>query len=134
MQTRNPIIAAKLLNDAADQTMLAENNIAVDRLTPNTLWSTYASVDSALIQPWVRGCLGCAAFSCRIVTKHDEEDSGDHHPDWCDEKVHEQLGAGLWAKSVSEGRDAGKEVHAPIEEERLKEQVGLEQRRVVCKS
>lgn len=35
----------------------------------------------------VRGCPDCAAFGGRIVTKHDEEENGDYHPDWCGEEV-----------------------------------------------
>jgi hypothetical protein len=59
-----------------------------------------------LIQPLVRGCPGCAAFGSSIVTKLDEEDNGDHHPHWCDEEVHQQLGTGFWAKTAGEVRGA----------------------------
>ena len=78
----------------------------------------------------VRGCPGCAALGSSIVTKLDEEDNGDHHPDWCDEEVHQQLGTGFWAETAGEVRDAGQETFAPREEESPEEQVRLGQSQV----
>ena len=106
--------------------MLVENNIAVDRLTPNGLWSTYASVGSTLVQGWFAAAPDCAAFGCSIVTKHDEEDNGVDHSNWCDEEVREQLGFGFWAQAAGQGRDGGEEIRA-----RRKEEIGPVKTQVV---
>lgn len=72
---------------------------------------------------------GCAAFDCSIVTKHDEEDNGVDHPDWCDEEVREQLGFGFWAQAAGQGRNGGEEVGA-----RRKEEIDPGKRQVVGNS
>jgi hypothetical protein len=73
---------------------------------------------------FVRGSPGSAAFGSCITTQHDKEDNGDHHPDWCDEEICEQLGTGFWEKAASQGRRRGQEVRTLREQESVKEQAG----------
>jgi hypothetical protein len=83
-----------------------------------------------LVQDWFkvgsRLPPGCAAFGWSIVTKHDEEDNGVDHSNWCDEEVREQLGFGFWVQAAGQGRDGGEEVRA-----RRKEEIGPVKTQVV---